>query len=84
MNARSSASPGFEYSPSYSADGQWIVFTRERNGQADLYRVHPDGSGLEQLTDDPSFDDQGALSPDGKTLAFVALSITHRLFSSRW
>ena len=66
------ASPGLEYSPSYSADGQWIVFTRERNGQADLYRVHPDGSALEQLTDDPSFDDQGALSPDGKTLAFVS------------
>ena len=64
--------PGLEYSPSYSADGRWIVFTRERSGQADIYRVHPDGSTLEQLTDDPAFDDQGALSPDGKTLAFVS------------
>ena len=66
------ASPGFDYSPCYSADGQWIVFTRERNGQADIYRVHPDGSALEQLTDDPAFDDQGTLSPDGRTLAFVS------------
>lgn len=66
------ASPGFDYSPSYSADGTWIVLTRETNGQADVFRVHPDGSGMEQLTDDPAFDDQGTLSPDGKTLAFVS------------
>jgi Tol biopolymer transport system component len=65
-------SPGLDYSPSYSADGKWIVVTREKNGQADIFRVHPDGSGLEQLTDDPAFDDQGTLSPDGKTLAFVS------------
>ena len=66
------ASPGLEYSPTYSADGKWIVFTRERSGQADIFRVHPDGSGEEQLTDDPAFDDQGVLSPDGATLAFVS------------
>jgi TolB protein len=63
---------GLEYSPSWSADGHWIVFTAERDGQADIYRVHPDGAGLQQLTDDPAFDDQGTLSPDGKTLAFVS------------
>lgn len=65
-------SPGLDYSPSYSADGKWIVVTREHNGQSDIFRVHPDGSGIEQLTDDPAFDDQGTLSPDGKTLAFVS------------
>ena len=63
---------GLEYSPSYSADGQWVVYTVEREGQSDIYRIHPDGSGLQQLTNDPAFDDQGALSPDGKTLAFVS------------
>lgn len=62
----------FGHSPCYSADGEWIVFTRERDGQADIYRVHPDGSALEQLTKDPAFDDQGSLSPDGRTLAFVS------------
>ncbi len=66
------SSPGLDYSPSYSADGKWIVVTREKNGQSDIFRVHPDGSGIEQLTDDPAFDDQGTLSPDGKTLAFVS------------
>lgn len=63
---------GLEYSPSFSADGQWVVFTAEPDGQADLYRIRPDGTGLEQLTNHPAFDDQGALSPDGRTLAFVS------------
>jgi TolB protein len=63
---------GLEYSPSFSADGQWIVFTSERDGQADIYRAHPDGSGEQKLTDHPGFDDQATLSPDGRTLAFVS------------
>ncbi len=57
---------------SFSADGQWVVFTSHRRGSADLYRVRPDGTGLERLTDDPGFDDQGAMSPDGKRLVFVS------------
>src|SRR5262249_24517710 len=57
---------------SFSADGRWIVFTSERSGATDIYRAHPDASGLERLTDSPAFDDQGVLSPDGKTLAFVS------------
>jgi TolB protein len=61
-----------DYNPSFSADGKWIVFTSERTGSADIYRVHPDSSGLERLTDDPAFDDQAALSPDGSTLVFVS------------
>src|SRR6266403_1574440 len=44
-----------EYSPSLSIDGKWVVYTSERSGQSDLYRVHPDGTGLEQLTTDPAF-----------------------------
>ena len=64
--------PDLAYSPSFSADGEWVVFTAEPEGQADLFRVHPDGTGLEQLTDDPAFDDQGTLASDGRTLAFVS------------
>jgi Tol biopolymer transport system component len=61
-----------DYNASFSADGQWVVFTSHRNGSADLYRVRPDGTGLERLTDDPAFDDQAALSPDGNQLVFVS------------
>jgi TolB protein len=66
------AGPESNYNPSFSSDGHWIVFTSERSGSAHVFRVHPDGSGLDQLTDGPAFDDQGALSPDGRTLAFVS------------
>ena len=38
--------------PSFSPDGQWIVFTSERDGgSTDLYRIRPDGTDLERLTD---------------------------------
>jgi Tol biopolymer transport system component len=63
---------GLDYNPSFSADGKWIVFTSERGGSADVYRMRPDGSGLEKLTDGPSYDDQATLSPDGRMLAFVS------------
>ena len=64
----------FNYHASYAADGKWIAFTSERGvaGQADIYRVHPDGTGLEQLTNSPAPDDQATLSPDGTQLAFMS------------
>jgi Tol biopolymer transport system component/pimeloyl-ACP methyl ester carboxylesterase len=63
---------GFDYNASFSSDGKWIVFTSERNGSADIYRVRTDGTGLERLTDDPAYDDQAVLSPDGEQLTFVS------------
>jgi TolB protein len=66
------ASPGLDYDPVWSPDGASIVFTSERDGSADLYRVNPDGGGLARLTDDPAYDDQAAFSPDGKQLVFVS------------
>ena len=41
-------------------------------GSADLYRIHPDGTGIERLTDDPAYDDQAAFSPDGARIVFVS------------
>ncbi len=61
-----------DYNASFSFDGAWVVFTSERHGSADIFRVRTDGTGLERLTDHPAFDDQAALSPDGRTLAFVS------------
>jgi Tol biopolymer transport system component len=56
--------PGsLDYNPAWSPKGDWIAFTSERAGSADLYRIHPDGSGLDRLTDDPAYDDQAASRP---------------------
>ena len=69
-------SNGLDYDASVSPDGKWVVFTSERDsdggGQADLYRVHLDGSALERLTRDPAMEDAGVLSPDGRFLAYVS------------
>ena len=64
--------PELDYNASLSPDGQWIVFTSEREGSADLYRARIDGSSLERLTDDPAYDDQASWSPDGTRIAFVS------------
>ena len=63
---------GFDGNGSFSRDGQWVVFTSERDGSYDIYRAHPDASGFECLVDHPAYDDQAALSPDGQSLAFVS------------
>jgi TolB protein len=60
-----------DYDPVWAPDGGSIVFTSDREGSADLFRVRPDGTGLERLTDSPAYDDQAAFSPDGKQLVFV-------------
>lgn len=61
-----------DYNASFSPDGNWVLFTSERNGSADIYRARPDGTELEQLTKDASYDDQASFSPDGKKIAFVS------------
>src|SRR5579883_1072697 len=65
------AAPATDYDPAWAPDGSWIVFTSEREGSADLYRVKPDGSDLTRLTDDAAYEDQAAFSPDSKQIVFV-------------
>ena len=66
------AHAGLDSNASFSADGQWVAFTSQRSGPSKIFRVHTDGSGLEQITDGDAFDDQAAFSPDAKSIAFVS------------
>ncbi len=63
-----------EYHGSFSPDGQWITFTTERNGDgnSDVYRVRPDGTGMEKILATPSFEDAVVLSPDGSKAAYIS------------
>lgn len=73
-----------DYNASFSADGQWIVFTSERDGlgNSNLYRARVDGSQVERLTDSPAVEDAAALSPDGSRVAFVSTRDT--LLANIW
>lgn len=52
--------------------GGRILFVSERDGQAEVYAVRPDGRGLRRLTDDPANDYPAAPSPDGASLLTVS------------
>jgi len=64
----------FEYNGSLTPDGQWLLFTSERrgDGQSDIFRARPDGTGIAPIITTDSMDDAAMLSPDGRTLAFVS------------
>ena len=68
------ADSAFEYNGSLSADGKWLLFTSERraDGQSDIYRARANGSAITPLVASDSVDDAAALSPDGRTLAFIS------------
>ena len=46
--------------------------------------MNRDGTGLVRLTDSPAYDNQAALSPDGKQLVFVSTRLTARLTCGPW
>ncbi len=63
---------GCEYSP----DGSWIYFNSERGssrpGHAQLFRMRPDATGMEQLTHDERVNWFPHPSPDNGTLAYLS------------
>jgi Tol biopolymer transport system component len=71
--ARLTTTPGGDFSPDWSPDGQRIVFTSDRDANREIYVMNADGSGQVRLTNDPAFDDAAAFSPDGARIAFHSL-----------
>ncbi len=49
-----------------------ILFTSDRAGTLDIYRILPDGTGLTQLTNDPGDEGDPSWSPDRNYIAFTA------------
>jgi hypothetical protein len=56
--------------PRWAPDGHAIAFESNRTGDVDLYEMHPDGTGVHDLTSSPSADTRPAWSPDGGTIAY--------------
>ena len=59
---------GCEYSP----DGKYIYYNGSHTGTMQLWRMNPDGSGMEQLTNDKYNNWFPHISPDGKWIAFIS------------
>jgi TolB protein len=58
--------------PDYSPDGKFIYFDSSRSGSTQIWRMKPDGSAAEQLTDDEHINSSPHVSRDGKTIAFLS------------
>jgi Tol biopolymer transport system component len=67
------------FSPSWSPQGRWLVFSALHGGTTDLYEYDLDRDSLRQLTNDAYADLQPAWSPDGRSIAFVTDRFTSSL-----
>jgi Tol biopolymer transport system component len=61
----------FDTFPTWSPRGDWIAFTSRRDGDYEIYRIRPDGTDLERLTQSPGNDAHPSFSPDGEWIAFA-------------
>ena len=58
-------------SPIWTPDGEWVVFSSDRDGPSNLYRQRVDGGEpAERLTTTERSQRAGSFSPDGRVLVF--------------
>jgi Tol biopolymer transport system component len=70
-----------DFQPNWSPNGRKIAFTSERDGDAEIYTMKPNGSRVRQLTfnegpfvgrPEGPFDGEPNWSPDGRKIAFTS------------
>jgi Tol biopolymer transport system component len=70
-----------DFQPNWSPNGRKIAFTSERDGDAEVYTMKPNGSRVRQLTfnegpfvgrPEGPFDGEPNWSPDGRMIAFTS------------
>jgi TolB protein len=63
---------GLDDGPEYTPDGRYIYFNSVRSGTMQIWRMKPDGSNAEQLTNDGWNNWFPHISPDGQWVAFIS------------
>ena len=56
--------------PAWSPNGKKIAFSRNVDGNVDIYTINPDGSGLQRLTTAAGNDSVPAWTPDSRQIVF--------------
>ncbi len=56
--------------PSWSPDGQWIVFDSDRDGNWEIYLMRADGLRVTRLTSSEASEGPACWSPDGQWIVF--------------
>lgn len=75
-DTRLTNTPAPDDGPEFTPDGKWIYFNSELNakvaGHAQVFRMRPDGTGIEQLTHDERVNWFPHISPDGKWMLYIS------------
>jgi TolB protein len=61
---------GPSYFHSWSPDGRELIYTGDRDGSLDIYKISVEGGEEERLTDAEGVDDGSEYTPDGKWIYF--------------
>ncbi len=69
-NPRQLTGEGSDGLPAWSPDGQKIAFSRDVDGNVDIFVIKVDGTDLQRLTTAPGHDSVPAWAPDGRQIAF--------------
>lgn len=69
---RLTTTPGLDDGSEYTPDGKYIYFNSARSGRMQIWRMRPDGSDQEPVTNDGHNNWFPHVSPDGKWVAFLS------------
>lgn len=58
------------FDPAWSPQGDFIVFVSQEPGNDEIFRIRPDGSDRQRLTDNPAADRSPSWSPNGTRIVF--------------
>lgn len=65
-------SPGLNDGPEFTPNGKYIYFNSTRSGKMQIWRMQPDSSDQEQVTDDEFNNWFPHISPDGKWIVIIS------------